>query len=462
MSEPESAPTLNTCRVRADESPMSLVIDTIGRLRRRLRHDERGFALIEVLVSALLLSVTAAGVYAGLNGASETSGVNKHRSQASQVAQQDQDRMRAMAVSELSNYRETTTSTVGGIAYTIASSASWITDTTGSASCTTGQAAAHYLRIASSVTWPNMPVPPVTIQSVVAPPAGSFGTDLGSLAVQVRDHLGNPVAGVTTTLSGAKSYTDTTNAAGCVLWGYLPVGRYTVSIAKGGYVDPNGVAAPQQTIDVIGESTVVLSFDYDVAGRIQANYQTLTSSGGTAVTENATSFAAVTSHLSVPLGPYGDGAAHSSFLSAPVYPFSDPYGVYAGSCRGADPTVSGQAAQLAQVNPGGTTQVTVVEPPIDLRVVNNGTPVASANVYLTGTGSGCGALPMQTTTTATSGYLPDRGIPYGTYNACVLVLKSGSTYYKLSGTLNNRSPTGIPVASATYDFRSVTATGTCP
>lgn len=442
---------------------MRSVSYTIRHLRSRLRRDERGFALIEVLVSALLLSVTAAGVFAGLNGASETSGVNKHRSQATQIAQQDQDRMRAMAVAELSNYRERTTSAIGAVTYTIVSSASWITDDTGSASCTSGQAAAHYLRISSTVTWPAMPIPPVTVESVVAPPAGSFGTDLGSLAVQVRDHAGDPVAGATVSLSGAKSYTDTTNAAGCVLWGYLPVGRYTVAVAKAGYVDPNGVAAPQQTVSVVGESTVVLSFDYDLGGRIQANYQTLTASGGTAVTANATSFTAVTSHLSVPLGPYGDGAPHSSYVSGVVYPFSDPYGAYAGSCRGADPVASGQSAQLALVMPGGLTQVTVREPPIDLRVVTGTTAIASARVFLAGTGSGCGALPERAT--GADGYVTDRAFPYGPYNVCVLVpvpRSSPTTYYKKSGTVNNNSPTGVPVASATYDFRSVTATGTCP
>jgi prepilin-type N-terminal cleavage/methylation domain-containing protein len=441
---------------------VTLSISVIRRLRSRLQHDERGFALIEVLVSVVLLSMTAAGVYAGLNGASQTSGLNKHRSQATQIAQQDQDRMRAMAVGELSNYRDSTTSTIGNVTYTIVSSASWITDDTGSASCTSGQAAAHYLRIASSVTWPSMPIPPVTVESVVAPPAGSFGTDLGSLAVQVRDRNGDPVAGVTATLSGAKSYSDVTNAAGCVLWGYLPVGSYTVAISKAGYVDPNGIAAPQQRVDVVGESTVVLAFDYDLGGRIQANYQSLTASGGTAVTANGLTFSAVTSHLSVPLGPFGNGANQTSYLSSVVYPFSDPYGVYAGSCRGADPSTMGQTAQLAQVNPGGTTQVTVREPPIDLRVVRGATPVTDATVYLTGTGSGCGALPARTVDRTSNGYLTDRAFPYGPYDVCVLVPTGSGTFYKLRGTVNNNTPTGVPVGSATYDFASVTATGTCP
>jgi len=456
---------LNTGRVRADECPVSFLTAAVRILRSRLRRDERGFALIEVLVSVLLLSIVATGIYAGLTGASQTSGINKHRSQATQLAQQDQDRMRAMAVAELSNYRDSTRSAIGNITYTIASNASWITDDTGSASCTSGQAAAHYLRIASSVTWPGMPIPPITVESVVAPPAGSFDSTLGSLAVQVRDRDGNGEPGVTVSLSGAKSYTDVTNSAGCVLWGYLPVGRYTVGIAKTGYVDPSGVATPQQTVDVIGASTVVLAFDYDLGGRIQANYQTLTQSGGTAVAANGLAFSAVTSHLSVPLGPYGDGANHTSFLSAVVFPFADPYGVYAGSCRGADPTALGLSAQLAQVDPGGTAAVTVREPPIDLQVINGaGTPISGASVYFTGTGSGCGALPMRTTDV--NGYLPDRAFPYGSYSVCILApitVRRVTTTYKTTTTLNNNSASGIPTRSATVDFSTVRTTGTtCP
>ena len=291
-----------------------------------LRHDESGFGLIEVLVSALLLVLVASGVYLGLDAASATSGVNKHRSLATEIAQQDQDRMRAMAVTELSNYRDTTTTRIGTVTYTVASSSSWITDSTGTASCTGGQARAHYLRIASSVTWPNMHIKPVTVESVVAPPAGSFGTNLGSLAVQVRDRNGTGVQGVSVSLTGPKAYTDTTNEIGCVLWGYLPVGSYTVSLSKPGYVDPSAVAAPARAAGVVGESTSTIAFDYDLGGRIQATYETVDSSTGRAVAANGTSFTAVTSHLAVPLPPFGDGQPHTAFTTALLFPFTDPYG----------------------------------------------------------------------------------------------------------------------------------------
>jgi Tfp pilus assembly protein PilV len=421
-----------------------------------LAHDESGFGLIEVVVSSMLLVLVASGVYMGLDGASATSGVNKHRSQATEIAQQDQDRMRAMAVTELSNYRDTSTTSVGPLTYTVASSASWVTDETGSASCTSGSARANYLRIASSVTWPSMRIQPVTIESVIAPPAGSFGTNLGTLAVELRDRDGNGVQGASVSLSGAQSYTDATNELGCVLWGYLPVGDYTVGVTKAGYVDPSGDPSPSRDAGVVGEATSTTAFDYDLGGRIQATYETLDRAGGAPVPANGTAFTAVTSHLTVPLAPFGDGAPHGSYTSGLVYPFSDPYGVYAGDCAGADPSAYGGTTQLAQVEPGATAAVTLREPPVDLLVTRGGSAVSGATVKLTGTGAGCGALPDRTT--GGDGYLTDRALPYGTYSVCVQATIAGTTYAK-SGTVANTSAAGVATADATYDL---TSAGSCP
>lgn len=428
--------------------------DRFARLR-----DEAGFGLIEVVVSALLMVLVASGVYLGLDAASATSGINKRRSVASGLAQQDQDRMRSMTVNSLSNFRDTRTVTVASIPYTIESRASWVSDSTGSASCTSGAAGANYLGIISTVTWPTMTVAPVTVESIVAPPVGSFGDDQGSIAVQVRDRNGTGVPGVDVSLTGALAYTDVTNAQGCVLWGYLPVGNYDVDVAKAGYVDPQGVQQPTKPVGVVGAATNTLAFDYDLGGRIQADYQTW--SGTAVVPANGTEFTAVSSYLTVPLAPFGDGAPHASFTSGLVFPFTSPYGVYAGNCAGADPLANGQPATLAQVNPGATAVVAVREPPINLRVVDGAAPVANATVKLAGTGSGCGALPARAT--SATGYLVDPAYPYGTYSACVQSAGRAQTV-TLTGvtTLANTTPTGVAASNAaTFDMASAPV-GTCP
>src|SRR5919204_544579 len=71
-----------------------------GALRARARGQE-GYGLVEVLVSALLVALIAVGVFAGFDAASATSGNNKSRGVAATLAQQDQQRMRAMKLSDL-------------------------------------------------------------------------------------------------------------------------------------------------------------------------------------------------------------------------------------------------------------------------------------------------------------------------------------------------------------------------
>lgn len=458
---PTEPPALNPPRARADEGQ---VVTALQHALRRIRRDESGVGLVEVVVSAMLVVLVSSGVYLGLDAASATSGTNKHRAVASAIAQQDQDRMRAMAVNELSNYRDTLTSTIGAVTYTVTSASSWITDSTGTASCTSGAAKASYLRISSSVTWPNMPIKPITIESVVAPPAGSFGTNQGSLAVQVRDRNGAGVAGAAVTLTGPKGYTDVTNEVGCVLWGYLPAGNgYTVSLSKTGYVDPQGVAAPSKAVGVTGEATSTVAFDYDVGGRVEAIYETW--AGGAAVPANGTSFTVVNSHLPVAPTPFGDGAAHASFTSASLFPFTDPYGVYAGNCAGADPQLYGQPVALAQVLPGGTISVAVRQPPIDVRVLNGAAPIQGAVVKLTGTGTGCTVLPARTT--GADGRITDRAFPYGPYSFCVQAVVGGVTVRKAATTTGassfaNTLATGVPESAATVDMSSGTTPGTCP
>lgn len=422
-----------------------------------LRDDQSGFGLIEVIVSAMLLVLVASGLYLGLDAASATSGVNKHRSIAAAIAQQDQDRMRAMAVGELSNYRDTFTQRVGPVTYTVRSSARWVTDDTGAATCTSSQdARAHYLRIASSVTWPSMRIQPVEIESIVAPPAGSFGTNLGSLAVQVRDRNGRGVPGVSVALAGARDYVDLTNELGCVLWGYLPRGSYTVTLTKQGYVDRDAVSQPRKETSVVGEATNTVAFDYDLGGRIQGIYETLVNGVPTGV--DWTSFSAVISALTVPLPPVGDGLAHPSFTSGLVYPHTTPYGVYAGDCRGADPVASdARWAQLALVQPGGVTPVALRLPPVDVYVRRGGTAFPNATVRFAGTG-GCGALAPRTT--GADGRLAplERAVPYGTWAICAEANVAGS-WYTAMRTVENKTPSGVALTDATLELAS---TGRCP
>ena len=58
--------------------------------------------LIEVMVGALILAITTTAILSGIDGAQKTGGRNKARSVAAALAEQDQERMRAMPVASFS------------------------------------------------------------------------------------------------------------------------------------------------------------------------------------------------------------------------------------------------------------------------------------------------------------------------------------------------------------------------
>ena len=72
--------------------------------RPALSDGEAGFALIETLVSAALLVVIAVALLTAAERAASTSLEGKGRSVAAAIAEQDQERLRAMPVTALSNY----------------------------------------------------------------------------------------------------------------------------------------------------------------------------------------------------------------------------------------------------------------------------------------------------------------------------------------------------------------------
>jgi hypothetical protein len=65
-----------------------------------------GWALMETIFSAALLVVIALAVLSSMDVASKTSAANKGRTVASQLAEQDQERMRGMTVDQLSGYSD--------------------------------------------------------------------------------------------------------------------------------------------------------------------------------------------------------------------------------------------------------------------------------------------------------------------------------------------------------------------
>ena len=168
--------------------------------------DERGSLLIEVLVSAVLVAVIGVALFGALNSAAKVSGKSKTRAGAAAVAQDDQERMRAMPVATLNNFRDHRDPVVmGKTAYVVDSRAEWIADSKGATDCTANGAAADYLKITSTVSAKNIPLKPVVVTSTVTPAPGTFTSDEGSLAVSIVGADGLGRSGVNVSINGPAS-----------------------------------------------------------------------------------------------------------------------------------------------------------------------------------------------------------------------------------------------------------------
>jgi Tfp pilus assembly protein PilV len=418
---------------------------------------EAGFALVEALVAATILIGVALATLLAVERAQTTSRLSKDRTTAAALAEQAQERMRALPATALANYKPTTTTaTVGRIDYSITSSSEWVRDASGGTqSCTSDTTQADYLKVSSTVTSSRVgtDIRPVTLTSLVTPPLATRG----SLAVHVTDSRGQDVPGLAVNITGPTSATDTTNSAGCAIFAYIPSGTYHVLLSTPGWVDPSGATSLDQTKQVTTGNLSVKSFEYDRAGAVTVKYETLVNGNPSP----SRGWSASGAHNDVPgskLRPYfGTTPPQASVVVQSLYPFPTNYEMFSGECAAANPrtaipdpnwyTTGGVGAgDAVAVAPGDTSPVvTVRQPPLNL-VVLKGTnnPLQGAHVVLTPTGASaaCTVKPALTTDSSgratktsynfggaagTVGY--DPGVPFGVYDVCADGVVGGGTRY---------------------------------
>jgi type II secretory pathway pseudopilin PulG len=462
-------------------------------LLARLRNEQSGFTLIETLVSAAMVVLVSVGVLKTLDAAATRSGEQKSQSVAAGLAQQDQERLRAYRAQELNNYSETRCfgrAAGGGLnpdpecndpgRYTVKSRSDWVSDTSGTRSCGTG-ARADYLRISSTVVWiepDDAETGPrrVSLASIVAPRVGSFG-DEGSLSIEVLDRNGVGRSGVGVSVTGPKALSGATDNNGCLFFGYLPEGSYTVNVSEPGYVDANGNATVSRPFGVVEGSVTSAVIEYDQAGTINATFDT--QKGAVAPQVAQAEYVSIShSGLAAPgWRAYGNGTLQSSYAMGSLFPFPAPntYAVYSGNCPGANPANYGQSPKTAAPPPAGSAAVTVREVALRVRRGTNDLPTSTPKVTLTwaanlppARGGGptfCGGTTNYSISpsswvrrqgTASPG---DPGVPYGTYNICAEWRPNASSPWQklVSNGVEVSGVTGTIVALPTSG-----PNGTCP
>jgi Tfp pilus assembly protein PilV len=393
---------------------------------------QEGFVLIEVLVSAVVLVIVAGAVFTLLTATARSAAEGRHRSEAFALAQEDQARMRAMRMSELTRLPTLPrTVPLNGTQFEVHSTSVFIEDKTATSSCSQGESSADYLRTASEVTWPGMKGSPVSVQSIVSPSNGSLDPSHGTLTFSVARVGGAPIPGVSLTSSG---FNGTTDANGCVTFPDLVAGNYTVtpSGATAGLVDKDGKAPGQLTAGVSAETTTLVQLRYDVPGKANISFRTKSSPTGVLVPSSADSIVVSNNEMSEPkvFGTPGGSRVHS-IAATPLFPSPSPDAVYAGSCSINNPNPSGEtnppgAAAIASVTipPNGIVEGEITLPALYLTVwkgtlAKPETAVGSANVTVVDKNCKVGSTPVKRTySTNIEGHLGDPGLPWSTYEVC--------------------------------------------
>ncbi len=454
----------------------------LKRILHRVAREQSGMGMFEVLMSALILAIISVGVLKTFDAAGATSGFNKSRATAADLATEDLERLRGFRPTQLTGLNQTRTRSVNGVDYTVVSTATWLSDDSGSRTCTSDGKQIEYVRLTSKVTWPNIKTAAqaVTQSTLYAPPKGSFGTQ-GAMAVQVLDRNGAGVAGVAVAATGPASLSGTTNGIGCVYFPYIGTGSYNVTISKSGYIDRTGSSTPSATVGVTQENVTTQSFDFDSAGSIAGTVKTRRSSSDVRTLTSGT-VSLSHSQLANPRTVAVSGAGAYSFAN--VFPFTGSYYLSPGNCDGTQaggtaltvaPASSNSPMDLympsAEVlldgNPGytGTNMVIKLTPTISTggctvkTYYGKAATSGNANTVWWLSPSSAADVPGSSYATA------DASVSYGTYDACIsayIQAYNTTVYWKSSAVaLTDQAKVDtIPISQAPYSSSNRTGYGT--
>jgi prepilin-type N-terminal cleavage/methylation domain-containing protein len=397
-----------------------------------------GYSMVELIVAVTVFALVFAAVSLGIGRVLEVNRGNRNRSAAAYLAARQLEEVRAKSFDQVTLGRTTcvytTTSCKLPSPYTVVQDVAWASPGSTTTSCdvpaTSGSVLA-YKRVTVTVTWPDMNgVAPVTSQTLLTPPGGTYDPNDGHILVQVFDRDALPLGGQAVSISGPETASQTTTTDGCAFFPYLEPGTYTATLSTSGYVDRQGNQPATQTVGVTATQISKVQFDYDQAATLSV---ALTTPAGAAI-PSGIALTVANSNLTVGTKSFQQAATGSGITRTvtPLFPYASGYQVWTGDCADADPaTYSGgsRGAVLAS-NPAATTTGSAALDAVDLVVKrSNGTLMSGATVVAThaaGTGCTSGETLTSATTTNSSGALR-LALPYGTWTIRATVTSGGTT-----------------------------------
>jgi type II secretory pathway pseudopilin PulG len=430
----------------------------------RSARDEAGFALVEVIVSAVLLIILALSTLSVIDRAQATSSNNRSRDVAAQLAQSEQDVIRQMPIGALAGgyHTDDVPKKVGEITYLVSSSADWVTDSGGAVTCSTSGRVA-YLKSTSTVTWPGMgSIKPVTADAIVDPGVAALGANKGALTVLLSKADGTGTPGIGVTAGGVSAVTDD---SGCAVLANLDAGPQTLTYSAPGYVDKDSNPAPTKPVTIGAGTIAQASGSYDVAATIN-----------TTIVDDSTPTPKVATWNSVALDHaqrstptlFATLTGGSANASTTVFPFSSSYKAFVGDCTGNDPSntlyTNAGAAPGAQVNPGQTKSVTLTMRNMTLDL-GTAADVTGATIMIAPETAAsamapvlpqapCGGSTTYTGLTSATGKVAIP-VPYGVWRVCAYKKTVSPTKYYFI-----RTSTTWNTASANHAIVSTTPTTT--
>jgi Tfp pilus assembly protein PilV len=452
---------------------------------RRSLAAEAGDTLLEVIVSALLLGIIVVGLFSGLNSTNAATSLNRARSQADALAEQNEEQLHSLPISTLKGLEEKAVSKTveqGGTKFEVISSATYYPASSTSSSCTSSSTAeVGYIQTASTVTWHGLSKgKPVVQTGIVSPPPDT------SLIVEVTNELGEPVAGMEAQVTGPSSASALTSTSGCAILAVSP-GEYAINVHRTGYVDQNWFPESKEdsfyekTVYLPAETTTKKQYLFAPAAQLKPlTFKYLNPTNGKEEEDKALNATLENPEMS-PTTRLVEKEGNATPLATMqtekiVYPFhKTSYTLYAGSCAANKPSVEKERTTVTFL-PEKEQKANLVLPSLVVKVYE-GTKaapkelVSTPEIFLSDTDEGCEHTWQKPKTAATTknpttklmeypkgGALEYPGQPWGTYTVC---LNDGSSKRIEKPGIKNNHPeqAGTPV---TFYENEGFETGSCP
>ncbi len=475
--------------------------------------------LIEVIVSALLVGLIAVGTFTGLTSSGRATARERSIAQATSIAQQDEERLHGLSVTQLAQLGTRTYSTAEngmcveensgawyywsssetpwttgcekvtgysgtkytGNVFTVTSTAQYVTAAKESLACETEKGTADYIQTTSSVTWSSIGShSPVSQSSLIDEPSSA------TLLVKVKNRNNEPVSGAEVSVydpstASTPTATETTPASGCVIFGELAEGEAKVVASRGEWVEQKGKTSPENNgIKIIAGKLVETEFTLEAPGGITAKF--VYNNGTTKQPVSSYTFVAFQPEIHSPeffVGGEASTAATTATLPK-LFPFAlpidkpDKYTVYAGDCAANNPkTVAGIEAPTEQVEPGTPKgEVEVEVPEVKVTVYESGTTKLSSSTSAKIIDTECehessqnsSPVPYAHEDPIVSGSLKYPYLPYAKKLELCVAGKVGTKSYRYKKSLStytNTSKTGTTWPSIILNTEGTETTTSC-